>query len=148
MFRTLFLLPAAALLLPAAATAAPKHPHLHHAVHDIRQAIAEIEGATHTKFAKLKAEAIKDLKHALLQVDLALVAVGDPFPKNFQVNPDHYADYKDHKHLRRADIAIHLAIKELRESEHFADKKDHMEKAIKALEAAHQQVRLLVKAIG
>lgn len=149
MTRALYLMSAAAvaLLLPAVASAAPKHPHLHHAVHDIRQAIAEIEGANHTHFNRLKVEAIRDLKHALAETDKALAAIGDPVPPNFKVNPDHYRDYKDHKHLRRAEHAIDLAIKELKASEHFGDKKDHKEKAVHALQVAHKHVVQLIKAI-
>lgn len=149
MKNPLFLVPAlaVALALPGQALAAPKHPHLHHAIHDIKQAIAEIEGANHTHFAKLKAEAIKDLKHALVETDKALAAIGDPVPPNFKINPDHYKDYKDHKHLRRAEHAIDLAIKELKASEHFKQHKTHQENAIKALHAAHKHVADLIKLI-
>ena len=90
-------------------------------------------------------QAIKDLKFAAIQIEKALEAVGDPFPANFKPNPDFYKDFRDHKHLRRCEIAIDIAIKELKESN--AKFGDHKAKAIDALRAAHVQVAKCIKEI-
>jgi predicted nucleic acid-binding Zn-ribbon protein len=142
--RSLFLIPAAlfaGLLLPGrASAAAPTHPHLHHALHDLKGAVSELEGAGHN-YGGHKEQALKDLKIAVIQIEKALAAVGDPYRKDFRPKADIYKDYKDHRHLRQSEHSIGAAIEELRESKHFSDAKDHKEKAIEALKAAHAQVK-------
>ena len=150
MFRYLLLVPTVALaglLFPSQATAAPPtHPHLHHALHDLKNAVSELEGAGHN-FGGHKEQALKDLKYAVEQIEKALIAVKDPYQKAFKPKADIYKDYKDHRHLRHAEISIDEAIAELKESKHFGDFKEHKEKAIEALRAAHVQVKDCIKHI-
>ncbi|WP_020470611.1 hypothetical protein [Zavarzinella formosa] len=132
------------LFSPGRASADPVHHKLHAALHDIKESISELEGAKHN-FGGHKEQALKDLKFAAIQVEKALAAVHDPFPVGYKPNPDHYKDFRDHKHLRHAEHSITAAIIELKESK--ANFGDHKEHAIKALEVAHIQVKKCIQHI-
>jgi hypothetical protein len=146
MYRFLTLPTAAALLLlfgPGRACAEPKHPHLHHALHEMREAHKELKEARHD-FGGHREKALEALDAAIRQTEKALEAAGDPF-KGFSPKKGTYSAYKNHPHLRHSAHVISEAIKELREAKH--DFGGHREKAIKDLEFAHAHVEKCIEHI-
>lgn len=146
MSRTLALfLTAAALGLFAAvrASAEPKHPHLHHALYEMKEAHKELKEAGHN-FGGHKEKALEALDAAIRQTERALEAVGDPY-KSFVPPPDLYSKYKNHQHLRHSLVAMREARTELKEAKH--DFGGHREKAVHDIDAAIEQVEKCIKEI-
>src|SRR2546429_268632 len=133
MFRLLVLTAAAgalALLAPNRVWAEPKHRHLHHALHELREAHKELKDASHD-FGGHREKALKDINTAIEQVEKALEAAGDPF-KGFSPDKGIYKDYKNHPHLRHVHHQLNEAHKEMKEAKH--DFGGHRDKALSAIE--------------
>jgi hypothetical protein len=134
---------ALALLAPSTASAQPKHPRLHHAIHELQEARAELLAAKHT-FGGHRKRAIHDINAAIKQLHLCLKVVGDPYGR-FEPPAGIYEKYKNHRHLRHS-------LHELREARAYLRKappifKGHKAKAIKDIDAAVVQIRLCIKHI-
>jgi hypothetical protein len=139
MLRIVLLIPTVAifaLVTPERASAEPKHPHIHHALYEMREAIVELKDARHD-FAGHREKAIHALHEAIKQTEKALEGAGDPY-KGFLPARTIYKEYMNHHHLRHAQVEMREALKQLREAKH--DFGGHREKAIKDLEVALIQV--------
>jgi hypothetical protein len=127
------------LAAPPGSTAQEKHPHLHHAIYEMREAERELREAKHD-FGGHRAKALKALEAAVHQTEKALEAVGAPY-KTFKPGKI-YGSYKNHPHLRHALVEMREAERELREAKH--DFKGHRERALKDLEHAVAQTKLCI----
>ena len=127
---------ALALLVPNRAAADPKHPHMHHALHEMREAHKELKETKH-EFGGHREKALKDLDEAIRQTEKALAGAGDPF-KGFTPEKGTYDKYKNYHHLRHALHKMREAHKELKEAAHNFG--GHREKALKDLDEAIHQV--------
>ena len=123
-------------LVPLAWSAPPKHPHMHHALFEMREAHKELKAANHN-FGGHREKALEALDAAAKQTEIALIAAGDPFGV-FTPPPDIYRGYKNAPHLRHSVVEMREALKEMRGAGH--DFGGHREKAIKDIEAAIVQV--------
>ena len=54
----------------------PRHPHMHHALRQLRECRAELREAAHD-FGGHREKALKAVDAAIVQIDKALVGVGD-----------------------------------------------------------------------
>lgn len=123
------------LLVPGRAAAEPKHPHLHHALFEMREAHKDLKEAKHN-FGGHREKALGALDAAIHQTEKALTGAGDPF-KGFTPGKI-YGGYKNHPHLRHALHEMRAAHKELKEAKH--DFGGHRKKAIADLDVAIAQV--------
>jgi hypothetical protein len=144
MFRLLVLSTAAvALGLLATNRATAAHPHLHHAIYELREAHAELEKAPHN-FGGHKERALKDISAAYHQIEKCLEAVGDGY-KGFNASKDLYKGYANHHHLRHALVELREAHAYLKESpNNFGG---HKKKALEDINAAIKQVEICIKEI-
>ncbi len=125
------------LLASGRAVAEPKHPHLHHALYEMREADKELTKSTND-FGGHKAAAQAALRDAIVETENALAAAGDPY-KDYQPAQGIYADYNNHPHLRHALHEMRLAHKELKEAGHNFG--GHKQKAMKDLDVAITEVQ-------
>ena len=128
-------------LLPSGSAAAePKHPHLHHALYEMREADKELTKTTFD-FHDSKAIAQTALHKAIVETEKALAAAGDPY-RDYQPAQGIYADYNNHPHLRHALHEMRLAHQELKETSHNFG--GHKQKAMKDLDVATTEVQKCV----
>jgi L-lactate utilization protein LutB len=120
---------------PMRVSAEPKHRHLHHALHEMREAHKELKEAKHN-FGGHREKALDALDGAIRQTEKALESAGDPF-KGFTPGKI-YGGYKNHPHLRHSLHEMREARTELKEAKHNFG--GHREKAIKDLNVAIDQV--------
>ena len=146
MYRFLFLTTTVAvvgLLAVGRTAAAPKHPHLHRALHEMKEAHKELKEAKHD-FGGHREKALEALHAAIHQTEKMLEAVGDPF-KGHTPTKGTYDKYKHHPHLHHALVEMREAHKQLKEtSGNFGG---HKEQALKDLEIAIHQVEICIKHI-
>jgi hypothetical protein len=146
MSRSLILTVGAALvglLMPGLALAQPKHPRLHEALYEMREAHKELKEASNT-FGGHKEKALEALDAAIRQTEKALEAVGDPY-KSFTPAKGVYEPYKDFKHLRHGLDRMRIAVKELRDAQgNFGG---HRDAAVKDLEIAITQVEKCINSL-
>jgi L-lactate utilization protein LutB len=129
------------LLAPALALAEPKHPHLHSALFEMREAHKELKEAKHD-FGGHREKAVEALNAAIKQLEKALESVGDPF-KGFTPKKTVYEGYKNYPHLRHALHEMRAAHKQLKEAgDNFGG---HKKKAIEDLDIAIRQVEKCIE---
>jgi hypothetical protein len=132
---------AAATATPGAAKDGPKHPHLHHALHELRETRVELKEAKHD-FGGHREKALKATDAAIVQIELALKAGGDPF-KALKVDPEWYKKFEHHPHLHRSLHELKEARVELKEAKHNFG--GHREKALRDVDHAIEQLELALK---
>jgi hypothetical protein len=140
----LFALAAGAGLLIRPVTADEKHPHPHllHALYELREAHAELKESKHD-YGGHKEAALRDMHIAAEQIELCLRAHGGhEIPKNFGAGVD-YKKHKHHPHLHEALHELKEAHHELKEAPH--DFGGHREAAMKAISAAEKQIEVILK---
>jgi hypothetical protein len=145
MFRLLMLAPAVVvlgLLAPGGAAAEPKHPHIHRALFEMREAHRELKEANHN-FGGHRDEALEALDVGIKQLEKALELSGDAY-KGFVPPKGLYDDYKNHPHLRHSLVEMREALKELKEAAHNFG--GHRERAVGALEVAIKETEKCVQA--
>ena len=131
------------LLAAGRASAEPKHPHMHRALHEMREAHKELKEARHD-FGGHREKALEALDAAIKETIKALEAVGDEF-KGWTPKKGAYDGYKNHPHLRHALHEMREAHKQLKEaSNNFGG---HKEKALKDLDLAIRQVEKCIEHI-
>jgi hypothetical protein len=119
----------------------PKHPHMHHALHELKEVRVELKEAAHD-FGGHREKALKATDAAIKQIELALKEGGDPF-KGVKVDPEHYKKFEHHPHLHRAIHELKEARTELKEAKH--DFGGHREQALKDVNYAIEQLELALK---
>ncbi len=145
MLRSLCLTTVAAaavcLLTPARVLAEPKHPHLHHALFEMREASQELSEVSHD-FHGHRDRAIAALDAAVRHTEAGLAAVGDPFD-GYTPDKGLYERYDNHPHLRQSLAEMRDAQKALKAASHNFG--GHRAKAIEALDVAIKQVQKCIQ---
>jgi hypothetical protein len=119
----------------------PKHPRMHHAIHELKEARVELREAAHD-FGGHREKALKAVDVAIAQMELALKGAGDPF-KAVKVDAEVYKKYDHHPHIHHAIHELKEARVELKEAKH--DFGGHREKALKDVDVAIEQLELALK---
>src|SRR5438105_2303867 len=86
---------------PGSLAGGPKHPHLHHALRELREARTELKEAAHD-FGGHRVKALAGLNAAIKQIDEALKASGDNIKGAGKLDPDRYKKYTHHPHIHHA----------------------------------------------
>jgi hypothetical protein len=141
--KALFVLPVFAtwLVAPNAVRAEPKHPHMHQALHELKECRAELKEAAHD-FGGHREEALKATDAAIKQLEIALDAAGDKFTE-VKVPKDAYKEFPNHPHIHRALQGLKACRTELKEAKH--DFGGHREQAHKDVNYAIEQLELALK---
>jgi hypothetical protein len=123
MFRSIVLTGACvacglALTVPSAlrAQAGTRHPNLHYALYELRESRAELLAAAHN-YGGHRAHALEATDAAIVQIELALRAVGDN-TTGFAAGIEVYRRYKHHPHIHHALHALREARAELESARH------------------------------
>ncbi len=130
----------AVLIAGVAQAKAQKHPRLHQAVFEMRQAHKELDSAGYD-FGGHRAEALRSLQAAYEQTELALKAVGEPY-EGFEPPPNLYGPYANYPHLRHAKVEMGEAKKALEEAVGLFG--GHRLKAIADIKLAQAQVEACI----
>jgi hypothetical protein len=101
---------------PQASVPVTKHPRLHFALHELREARRELKEAAHD-FGGHRLKALEAVEAAIVQVKKCLEAVGEK-PTGLAPKAEVYKKYKHFPH-------IHHALHELREAKHALEKAPH-----------------------
>lgn len=117
------------------------HPHMHHALHELKEARHELKGAGHD-FGGHREKALLAIEDAIRQIEVALASAGDPVKKH-KHNPDHYKKYTHHPHLHHAIHELKEARVELKEASHNFG--GHREAALRDVNVAIVQLELALK---
>jgi len=118
------------------------HPHLLHALHELREAHHELKEAKHD-YGGHKEAALRDIHIAIEQVELCLKAHGGhEVPKGYGATVDD-KKHKHHPHLHEALHELKEAHHELKEAPHNFG--GHKEAALKAINAAEKQIEVILK---
>jgi hypothetical protein len=120
----------------------PKHPHLHHALRELREARIELKEAAHD-FGGHRVKAIEGIDAAIKQIDVALKAAGDNIKGAPKVSADIYKKYTYHPHIHHAIHELKEARTELRDAKHNFG--GHREAALRDVNYAITQLELALK---
>ncbi len=120
----------------------PKHPHMHHALHELDKARVELKEAAHD-FGGHREKTIKALDEAIAQVGKALEGAGDKYTPGKGPDKEVYKKYESYPHMHHALHELGEAHKELKEAKH--DFGGHREKAIKDVDHAIAQLETALK---
>ena len=127
---------------PDAPAGGGKHPHLHHALRELREARVELKGAAHD-FGGHRVKAMEGIDAAIKQIDIALKAVGDNIKGTGKLDADFYKKYTHHPHIHHALHELKEARTELREAKH--DFGGHREAALRDVNYSIEQLELALK---
>jgi hypothetical protein len=131
---------AALIALGLAGAAEAKHPHLHHALHELRKAHHDLKTAAHD-FGGHRVKALKAVDAAIVQVEKCLHWKKDDY--KLKIDEKVYKKYEHHPHIHHAIHELRLARHELKEAPH--DFGGHRAKAIKDIDHALVQLELCLK---
>jgi hypothetical protein len=134
---------AAGLLFPGLSLGGGKpHPHIHHALFELREARSELKAAGHN-FGGHRREAIRDIDSAVGQLEKALKFSGDKRP--FKGNPkaEVYKKYATYPHIRHAVVELKETVSELKAASHNYG--GHRQRALDATRAAITQLEVCIK---
>lgn len=120
---------------------ADKHPHMHHALFELRETRTQLKEASHD-FGGHREKALKAVDAAIRQLDLALRYKGDTIKAPGR-DKDRYKKYPNHPHIRHAIHELKEARRELKESSH--DFGGHRERALRDVNYAIEQLELALK---
>jgi hypothetical protein len=126
---------------PVSAQPGLRHPALHHALYELRKAHVELREAGHD-FGGHRDKALHAVNAAAVQVEKALLAVGDKFtvgPRDRAL----YAKFLFHPHLHRAVHDLREARAEMMRARH--DFGGHRKAAIRDMDYAIVQIELALK---
>jgi hypothetical protein len=131
---------------PETATAQAKkgihHPHMHHALRELREARTELKEANHD-FGGHREKALKGVDAAITQIDEALRAAGDTIKGAGKFDTGIYKKYEHHPHIHHAIHELREARTELKDAKH--DFGGHREKALRDVNYAIEQLELALK---
>lgn len=144
----LLLLIGTAVLLTAPAEGQTKkkkkgvhHPHIHHALHELREARTVLKAAPHN-YGGHREKALIAINDAIRQLDLALRATGDNI-KGINADRDRYKKYANHPRLRHALHELREARAELKNAAHNYG--GHRKRALHDVNVAITQIELALK---
>jgi hypothetical protein len=143
--RLLIVAPLAATVLwaaPATAQERVRHPGLHAALAELREARKEIRDAGDNWPPGRKEQALTAIDDATRSIKVVLGVKGDDF-RGLDRNPDYYTQYKDHPRLRSALHDLREARRELEDAK--ADFGLYREQAIGDLDVACGSIVLLMR---
>ncbi|MFO0936172.1 MAG: hypothetical protein U0798_06625 [Gemmataceae bacterium] len=120
---------------------APHHPHMHHSLHELKEARIELKEASHD-YGGHREKAILAIDAAMKQIVIALKESGDEY-KGGKPDKEVYKGYKHHPHIHHAIHELKEARKELKEAKHNFS--GHREAAIKDIDVALEQLALALK---
>ncbi len=120
----------------------PKHPHMHHALRELREARTELKEAAHN-FGGHREKALIAVDAAIAQMDKALEAVGDNIKGAGKFDKSIYDKYDRHPHINHALFELREARTELKDAAH--DFKGHRAKALKDVDYAIEELELCLK---
>ncbi len=121
-----------------------RHPHLHHALFELREAREELRESK-DDFGGHREKAIVAVQDAIKQIDLAIKGSGDNI-KNAPLKKDlreQYKKYAHHPHLHHALHELKQAHTELKEAKHEFG--GHREAALRDVHHAIHQIELMRK---
>jgi F0F1-type ATP synthase membrane subunit b/b' len=118
-----------------------EHRHIHHAIHELREAKVELQEAKHD-FGGHREQALKAVEAALFQLKECLVGAKDPFD-SVKVDKDIYKKHENHPHIHEAIHELKDARTQLKEAKH--DFGGHREQAIKDIDYAIEQLEICLK---
>ena len=118
-----------------------EYPHMHHALHELREARTELKEADHD-FGGHREKALKDVEEAIKQIDKALKAKGDDIKSPGKHEVD-YTKYKHQPHIHHAIHELKETRTELKEAKH--DFGGHREQALKDVDRAIKQLELALE---
>ncbi len=143
--RTTAFLPAfllwAAQATPARAADESGHHHIHHALHELKEAKKELLESPHD-FAGHREAAVKAIDAAILSLDSLLAALGEK-PITPKIGADVYKKYDHHPHLHHAIEELRAAHHQIKESK--VDFGKAREAALKDIDYAVEQLELVLK---
>jgi hypothetical protein len=119
-----------------------KHPHMHVALRELREARTELKEAAHD-FGGHRVKALEATDAAVKQIDRALKASGDYVAGAGKVEPGAYKGYASHPHIHHALHELRLVRAELKEAKH--DFGGHREAALRDTNHAIEQLELCLK---
>jgi L-lactate utilization protein LutB len=118
------------------------HPHLHHALRELREARTELKESSHD-YGGHREKALKATDAAINQIDKALKGAGDNIKGAGKFDKDIYKKYEHHPHMHHALHELREAHTELKEAKH--DFGGHREKALHDVHHAIEQIELALK---
>jgi hypothetical protein len=127
---------------PGGVAGEPRHPHMHHALRELREARTELKEASHD-FGGHRVKALEAVDAAIKQIDTALKGAKDTIKTPLKVDADIYKKYKHHPHIHHAIHELKEARTELKEAKHDFD--GHRAAALKDTNAAIEQLELCLK---
>jgi hypothetical protein len=137
-FSTLFLV----WQLPGALAGGAKHPHMHRALHELREARTELKEASHD-FGGHRVKALEAVNAAIKEIDAGLKAVGDNIKGAGKPAADIYKKYTHHPHIHHAIHELRAAHTQLKEAKHNFG--GHREAALRDIHVAIEQLELALK---
>jgi hypothetical protein len=117
------------------------HHHLHHAIHELKEAKVELLEAKHD-FGGHRERAIKAIDVAILQLDRLLVAAGEKYISP-RVDAELYKKYDHHPHMQHAIHELREAHRQIKESR--LDYGGIKEQALADINYAVEQIELALK---
>ncbi len=118
------------------------HPHLHHALNELKESQKELRGAK-GNFGGHLDKALKDIRQAIDAIEDALQSAGDPFKGKVQRDANDYKKYAHHPHIHHALHDLREAKMELKNASHnFGGKRDV---ALREVNQAIDQLQLILK---
>ena len=118
------------------------HPHIHHALYELREARSELKGAAHD-FGGHRVKAIAAIDAAIVQLEKALKFVGDKRPFKGDPKAEVYKKYGAFPHIHHAAFELKETVAEMKAASH--DYGGHRVKAIEDTQAALKQLRQCIK---
>jgi hypothetical protein len=143
--RTSIVLPAFVLWIgqasPARAAEESGHHHIHHALHELKEAKKELLESPHD-FGGHREAAVKAIDAAILSLDSLLTALGEK-PISPKIGAEVYKKYDHHPHLHHAVEELHAAHQQIKESKFDFGKA--REAALRDVSYAIEQIELVLK---
>lgn len=131
------------LAVPSLGAQKVRHPKLHAALYELREARRELAKST-LNYAGKKKAALKAIDHAVISLKLIL-AVNDDTSSGLKREKGYYKKWKDHPHVRSALADLRDARRELVAAK--TDFQGNKKRALKDIDEAIEQLGALLKAV-
>jgi hypothetical protein len=119
----------------------PRHPRMHHALFELKEARVELKEAAHD-FGGHRKGALAAVDAAITQIGLALEGADDRY-RNLKVDRQIYKKHDSFPHIHRCLMELKDARRELKEAAHNFG--GHRERALKDVDYAIEQLQLALK---